>query len=228
MASPQKPNILLLSFAYQDWFDEMFGSLVSALLQESNLKRVKTHKAALDTIQNTPLRAIIITDEGLARRTPKNQEVFASVKSYIENGGLVIVGLHFSGFVNGDNHDDFFRAFGLPWKKGDYHRTIFRFNHSCVLPKGYRPESMPEEYSMKASHIKDARETEKMFVPPPDARSQSFSYVGEMDYSQAAVVAASIGEGTLVYCGDVNTEPESFALIMSLCGLNYQHIENRM
>lgn len=39
-----------------------------------------------------------------------------------------------------------------------------------------------------------------------------------VDESQAAVVAAKIGEGYLVYCGDVNAE-ESATVILALCGV---------
>lgn len=81
---------------------------------------------------------------------------------------------------------------------------------------------MPHEYSMKAVHVRGATESQRMFVAAPGAQTQSNVFAPQdVDRSQAAVAAARIGQGTLVYCGDVNGEGESVALIMSLCGWNY-------
>lgn len=222
MASSQKPNILLLSLAYQDFFDKTYGPLVNALLLVSNVKRAKTKTAALEVFLSTPLKARIITDEALCHLSPKNQEVFDLVKSYIVNGGLVIVGLHFPNFIHLDKFDGFFEAFGVPWKRGEYHRTICGINRSCTFPSGLRSGSMPDEYSMKADHVQGARKTEKMFVPIDDAKTESRVLSSKhVNQAQAAAAAATIGEGTLVYCGDVNGESGSNALMMSLCGFNY-------
>ncbi|KAJ5318843.1 uncharacterized protein N7506_011547 [Penicillium brevicompactum] len=158
MAS-QKRTVLLLSLAYEDYFDDVHGQLVDAFLSVANVKHAKTPKAALTVLENTPLTAIITTDEGLAMPDPKNQEVFALVKSFIEHGGLVIVGQHFPSSTSGDQFDDFFKAFGLPWKRGDYHRTDFRINPSCIFPFGLRPGAMPHEYNMKAVHVQGATES---------------------------------------------------------------------
>lgn len=143
------------------------------------------------------------------------------VISYVENGGLAIAGLHFPNFVRPDEFDHFFAsALELPWKSGDYHRTEFEFNRSCVLPQGVKATSLPGPYSMKTLHIKGARTHEKIFVPVRNARTQSLVFPPTpVDPTQAAVTGAKIGNGYVVYCGDVNAEEGSDKVILSLCGL---------
>ncbi|OKP01027.1 hypothetical protein PENSUB_7608 [Penicillium subrubescens] len=108
--------------------------------------------------------------------------------------------------------DNFFASgFELPWKSGDYHRTEFEFNRSCVLPQGAMTSSLPGPYSMKTLHIKNARPHEKIFVPVRNARTQSHVLPPTpVDPTQARYVA---------YCGDANAEEGSDKVILSLCGL---------
>jgi hypothetical protein len=73
---------------------------------------------------------------------------------------------------------------------------------------------------MEVFHIKDAQQHEKIFVPVPGGQTQSMvfppSYVDEI---HAAVVGAKIGDGFVVYVGDVNPEKGSDKVILALCGL---------
>lgn len=60
---------------------------------------------------------------------------------------------------------------------------------------------------MKVLHVKNARPEEKVFVPVPDAKTQSMVFpLSHVDHAQAAVVGARIGGGFLIYCSDFNTE----------------------
>jgi hypothetical protein len=59
---------------------------------------------------------------------------------------------------------------------------------------------------MKALHVKNALPREKIIVPVDTS-------------SQAAVAGAKVGEGFVVYAGDVNSEESSDRVILSLCGL---------
>lgn len=130
-------------------------------------------------------------------------------------------GLDFPNFTRMDVFDEFFdKGFGLPWQHGDYHRATFRFNPSCMLPAGAVKDSILFEYSMKALHIKSAGEHEKIFVPVPGGTTQSLVFTpSHVDEAQAAVVGAKIGDGFLVYSGDVNGEQGSDKMILALCGL---------
>lgn len=189
------------------------------LSQSAQLKRVRTASVAIRYLEESKPKAIIITDEGLTERA--NAEVLRKVISYVHTGGLAIIGLHFPNFTRMDVFDNFFAsAFELPWVHGEYHRTDFELNPSCVLPHGATPSSFPGPYSMKALHIKQARPHEKIFVPVSGALTQSHVFPPEhVDATQAAVTGAQIGNGYLVYCGDVNGEVGSDEIMLSLCGL---------
>lgn len=219
MASADRPDILLLCLAYQDFLDESYASLIDKLADSANVKRAKSAAGAIRYLASNTPKAIIITDEGIAAK--ENEAALQKVHSYICNGGLAIIGLHFPTFTEMGRFDYLFgRVFNLPWRHGDYHRTTFQINPTCALPDGVGISSMPEPYSMKVLHIKNARPQEKIFVPVSDAMSQSHvfppSYV---DQTQAATTVAKIGDGYLVYCGDVNAEVGSDQTILALCGL---------
>lgn len=219
MASENRPEILLLSLAYQSFLDEIYSSLIDKLSNGSSLKRAKTAAGAIRFLEEHNPKAIIITDEGLTERS--NRQVLQKVVAYVKNGGLAIIGLHFPNFVRMDAMENFFAgAFQLPWKRGDYHRTDFELNPSCALPDGTMSTLLPGPYSMKTLHIKNARPHEKIFIPVSGAQTQSHVFAPEyVDQTQAAVTGATIGNGYLVYCGDVNGEAGTDKIILSLCGL---------
>lgn len=218
MASANRPEIFLLSLSYLDFLDETYSSLIDKLANSANLKRAKKADGAIRYLGENNPRAILITDEGLTDR--KNAEVLQKVISYVQNGGIAIIGLHFPNFVTMDAMNDLFASFGLPWERGDYHRTDFEFNPSSVLPRVVEASSFPGPFSMKTLHIKNARPLEKIFIPISDAQTQSHVFAPEyVDRTQAAVTGAKIGNGYLVYCGDVNGEVGSNQIISVLCGV---------
>ncbi|KAJ5109270.1 hypothetical protein N7456_005945 [Penicillium angulare] len=222
MASADKPNILILSLSIEDYFDHCYLHLLDHLWEVSNLTRVKDTSGALQALSETNFKAIVITDQGLTHSTPAKKEVLQKIISYIEEGGLVIVGMHFPTFTPPKMFEDFFGGFGLPWKSGDYYRATFQFAPLSNVPPGAQIAWLPEPYSIKALHVKDARAQERIFVPVPSALTESRVDIPEpVDEEQAAVVGAKIGLDHLVYCGDVNGERESYALIMALCGLPF-------
>lgn len=221
MVSIQRPEILLLSLAYQPFFDEMYSSLLENFRRSAQLKRSKTARGVLRYLTTNLPKVIIVTDEGLTRG--ENSAVLDRVLSYVRNdGGLVIVGLHFTSFTQMDVFDKFFtEGFGLAWKHGNYHRTTFQLNPSCLLPDGMASkDSFPAPYSMKVLHIKGAAPHEKIFAPIPNAMTQSHVFPPEyVDQTQAAVVGTRVGDGYVVYIGDVNPEKGSEDVILRLCGL---------
>lgn len=74
---------------------------------------------------------------------------------------------------------------------------------------------------MKALHVDKARPEEKIYVPVSGARVQShvFAPVPVSNPTQAAITGAKVGEGYLVYIGDVNSEDESTEVALKFCGL---------
>lgn len=218
MASPAKADILLLSLAMQPFLDDSYSALINQISSKANIKRAKSASGALNFLSAQTPRAILATDEGLTK--PSNGPVLEKVLSYVRNGGLLLIGLHFPNFTNMDVFDKFFGDLGLPWKHGDYHRTTFQFNGGCTLPDGMSRMKFPGSYSMKVLHVKGARAHEKIFVPVPQATTQSMVFPPEyVDQAQAAIVGAKIGEGYLVYDGNVNPEEGQNRVVLTLCGL---------
>lgn len=216
-----KPDILVIALSHFDFLNDAHTSLLNRLSELCNVKRVGNVTEALKAFSDTTFRAILITDEGLS--DPENQIVLTRVKMYVEKGGLAIVNIPFTSFISLDlnQFNAFFRAFDLPWKRGKQHHCEVRFVPSSAIPGGLNPAELPRLYRMKAVHINFARIHEKIYIPIPE------SMIGMMDVSlpkkhvelvEAAVTAARIGRGDLVYCGDVNGEDGSVSLIMALCG----------
>jgi hypothetical protein len=219
MASTELPEILLLGLSFQDAFDKTYAPLIRGLVKSSQLKRIKSAPSALLHLEVNNPKVIIVTDQGLTE--PDNAAVLAKVLSYVQSGGLVIIGLHFPDFVDIDAFNKLFtQDFGLPWKRGDYHLADFQFNPNCTLPTSAARDLLPPPYTMKVVHIANARPHEKIFVPVPGGTTLSHVFPpGPTGQEQAAVVCAKMGSGFLAYVGDVNAEDESNDVILSLCGL---------
>ena len=142
------------------------------------MKRAKTAIGAINYLEANNPRAILVTDEGLTKT--KYRVVREKVVSYVRNGGLVIVGLHFSSFTRMDVFDRFFNeTFDLPWQHGYYHRSEFQFNPSCSLPIGVTSNRLPAPYTMKVLHVKNAQPEEKIFLPVANAMTQSNVFPSE-------------------------------------------------
>lgn len=141
----------------------------------------------------------MVTDEGLSER--KHPAVLEKVKAYIQQGGLVIIGLHMPNFIDMDAFDNLFQiGFGLTWERGDYHRTTFQFNPSSNLPNTISRGSVPGPYSMKVLHVESALPHEKTFIPVPEAQTQSAVFPPSLvDRAQAAITIAKIRVGHLIY-----------------------------
>ena len=217
MAS-NRPEILLLCLAYKEFLDDTYTRLFDRLSESGQLKRAKTAAGALRYLETNSPQAIIVADEGITEHA--NRTVLDKLVSYVRNGGVAIVGLHFPNFTPPARLNSFFQqAFGLPWAQGDYHRSSFAFNPACTLPPGIVSSSFPGPYSMKVLHIMNARPHEKLFVPIEGAQTQSLVFEPTpVDQTQAAVVGAKVGDGYVVYSGDVNPDEESDQVILSLCG----------
>lgn len=115
----------------------MYTYLIDHIASTAQLKRAQKPDAVLRYLDSSTPHAILVTDEGLAK--PKHDRVLQKVLEYARNGGRVIIGLHFPSFTSMDVFDNFFARCGLPWKRGDYHRTDFGLNEAAgrsVLPAG--------------------------------------------------------------------------------------------
>lgn len=224
MASSSKPEIFLLSLYCASWFDDQYSNLLSRLSEKGTIKRAKEVSGVLRYLNTNEPDVIIITDQGV--NTKNGEAVKEKLLSYIRDGGIAIFGLHFTAFhpegLDMRAFDKFWKTwFNLPWKSGNYQRGEFQFNPACKLGPFVPTGPFPAPYYMKPQFMKGARSWEKIYVPVPgDAKG---SHVFPPDYvedTEAAVVGAQIGDGFVVYIGDVNDEPGTQELFMTLCGLS--------
>ncbi|KAH8656636.1 hypothetical protein BGZ60DRAFT_340687, partial [Tricladium varicosporioides] len=106
---------------------------------------------------------------------------------YSKTGRTVIIGFHFSSFIIPTELATFFKkTWGLNWKCGDYTHSNPAFI-SCRRP------NLPEQYSMKALHVKNTQPQDLIYISSPGA-------------VQSPAMLVNYGKGYLGYVGDVNTE----------------------
>src|SRR4051812_17623032 len=87
MASNQaKPRILILSLNHQDWFDDMYKSLLAKLDSKATIQPAKTAGPALRKLsEQPPPLAVLVSDEALA--TEEYTHVWDAVLQYVREGG---------------------------------------------------------------------------------------------------------------------------------------------
>ncbi|KAJ5392431.1 hypothetical protein N7509_007921 [Penicillium cosmopolitanum] len=180
-----RPNILLLSLSGLESFDDVYKPLISRLLDISYLTRVRTASAALKEIDSTKFKAVIVTDEGLAE--PENQVAMVRLKTYIESGGLVVVGLQLSTFVRQDRFKAFFKAFDLTWVSGSYQVSPICFVPSSTFPRSLKPSSLPGPRTVNARHVQNSKPHERMFVSIPNPKRHNDAETGRVAGSGAAL-----------------------------------------
>lgn len=219
MTSEDKPQILLLCLAYRPSLDLMYPSLFRRLSEVAHVKRAESPTTALREIAENTFKVIIFADEGLADYPVLDHlEVLDKVKAYVQNGGLAIVGLHFP-CASQTSIDMFFKHFDLPWWCGSYYITDVQLNPSADLPEGTATSSLPETHTMRALHVANAGARERVYVPVEGKTKPTFGLEQEESVTEAVVAAARIGQGYLVYCGDVNPEQASGHVILAFCGV---------
>ncbi|KAL0954417.1 hypothetical protein HGRIS_003403 [Hohenbuehelia grisea] len=217
--SDTRPTIFFVSLSYMPYFDESNASIMSTITAKGHLARAKTPAATVRYLSTHTPRAVVVTDEGITSRT--NKTALTAVLDYARNGGTVVIGFNFPSFISGPDFDRFFaQDLGLPWKRGDYHRTDFVLNLEASLPAHADRAGLPSTYSMKAVHVKGVSAEDQLYAPAAGAMTQSHVFAPMLaDQRQAAAAATKMGEGILVYIGDVNGEEETEQLVLALCGL---------
>jgi hypothetical protein len=88
MASVDRPEILLLSLAFQSFLDESYSSLIDNLYRSALLKRAKTASGTINYLEANNPRAILVTDEGLTKT--KNRVVREKVVLRISAQSLLL------------------------------------------------------------------------------------------------------------------------------------------
>ncbi|KDQ08531.1 hypothetical protein BOTBODRAFT_191674 [Botryobasidium botryosum FD-172 SS1] len=219
---PSKPTVLILTLGgEEDMFDRIEKQLKAELKKRAIALTARSVHEALQYLDSPfPISAIICTDQGITER--KHKRVLARLVSFVkESGGTVILAAQFSTFVEPLKMERTFKdAWGLPWKKGSYHRTTHFLKPTRSEKLRNRPE-LEQSYSMKALHLKGMRPEDMVYGPTEQSITQSLVFAPEQitDFQEAPVVFAKVGKGYLGYNGDVNAEEGSTKVILAMMGL---------
>ncbi|KAB2573072.1 hypothetical protein DBV05_g8246 [Lasiodiplodia theobromae] len=162
-------------------------------------------------------------------RPPKTKEeemkqygaFLAYLNTYVRSGGgTVVFCKKFSGDSSLPHMEDVFStAFGLPWKAFCYHRSTFMLRVENMRRLSLTADLAPQ-YSVKAVHLMDVEEKDRLYVPRSDSYIESFVFAPEpVDQNETPVAWADVGEGMVGYIGDVNSEEGSKRVLLAMCGL---------
>ncbi|KAK7037581.1 hypothetical protein VNI00_011073 [Paramarasmius palmivorus] len=209
--------VLLVSLVCEPWFMDMYGEVYSALRKKVHIKQAFTPKTALSYMDSPNLVGIFITDFGIA--DTKHSQVLQRIVQYTKDGGLVVAAGQFSGNLCGPDDQRFFRAWGLSWKRGSYHRTTFQKNQANELVK-LNP-SLPQSYSMKALHMAGIGQEDAVYTSTSDSRLESLVWAPTpiTNHDEAPAVQVRVGRGYFGYIGDVNTEDGTTSVLLAMLGL---------
>ena len=169
--------------------------------------------------------AILCTTAELAEK--KYAYVRASLRTYVEQGGRVVVG------GPGINHlkiDEIPRLLsslgGVSWQVEGYHRTTHYLNpaHPLYAAEGDSAAraALPASYSCKAIVLKNVDPGEMVYRSTGDSGVESLAMAmhgGKVASDEVAVATAKVGEGWLSWVGDVNQEAGSTAAMPFLLGV---------
>jgi hypothetical protein len=212
-----RPRIFLLSLDKQPFFDDIYTRLIDAIASKATIQRASQPSSALTYLSTKTPTAIIITDPGITKAA--HSAVLEKVISYVRSGGIAIFAGQFSSFIRPNNLDRHFRShWNLPWEFGDYHRTTVHLNQRV---RQLSKLALPAAYSVKAVFLKNVAPDAALYLPSMDSVTESHVFPSEPveDREQTPVAFTAVGEGWLGYVGDVNTETESDAVILAMCGL---------
>jgi hypothetical protein len=115
--------------------------------------------------------------------------------------------------------DKFFtKHWNLPWLFGEYFRTTVRLNSNA---QRVPPHGLPSEYSQKAVFLKNVVPDAARYLPSESSVLESLIFAVDpiKNQDQTLVAFIAVGAGWLGYVEDVNSEKESDAVIMAMCGL---------
>lgn len=213
------PHILLLSLEYTEYIEEIYDGLYTKMSNQVTLKRAKKQSGALTYLSNNTPIAVLVTDAGAMK--PENVNVMEKLKQYASNGGTVVFGCSCSSFMQFDMFDTFKNHFGLPWTKGDYHRTTVHLNQEAARNLPSSSSKLALSYSQKAVFLQNVAPSAALYFPADDSETESFVFPPTpVETDQTPVAWAKIGKGCLGYIGDVNGENGSHAVALAMCGLD--------
>jgi hypothetical protein len=218
-AEAEKDRILLLALDKEEYFDEIYTGLLTALKERADITEVNDVSTANAKLASPQVnwKAIVITSAVIASKKSKN--LHPKVLEYAKGGGRVIFAGTFSSMIRPPDFDKFFgTVWSLPWKFGDYNRTTFMLNPSRWNELQRNSLLLPA-YSMKAVHIKGSDFQSAVYITTPNSKIESNVFAATSAHkAQAPVVFSPYYEGYVGYVGDVNSEKGSTAVVLAMCG----------
>lgn len=207
--------ILLISLEHEEWFN--YTPLVRAIKEKLAVSHAFKANDAIDKLASPSLAGVIVTDASLAKRT--SSSVLKKLVEYVKAGGTAVIGFQFSNFIAGDSFEQFFKAFGLPWQRGSYHRTthyLKKTNHIAAANPSLAPS-----YSMKALHADSVSNDQILYGPTRDSVTQSMVFQSRRveKFTEAPIVIGKVGGGYVGYIGDVNAEKESTKAYLAMLNI---------
>ena len=178
-------------------------------------------EACMPLLQSGAVAAIVVSS--LQFESAKSEEFcfqqdwLTTLHKWVSSGGMLV-------FMGGEGSviDLFQNTFDRPWRHtGDfYRRTVHVRNSAAALPAATL-QQMPEQYNVKACMLSGVAAAERVYAPPDNATVISGvpapGFHGtEIQGGQCGVAAAQIGQGRLVYFGDVNGEQCSMQCLQAL------------
>lgn len=179
---------------------------------------VNDPSSAIQALINEPfLSAILVTDEALTLK--KNTPVWEAVLCCVDRGSTAILMGQFSSFTSKDKASSFFAKAGLPWEMADYVRITVTTNPLVTGNENAR--KLPASYSEKAVFLKNVACWDSWYTTTETSVVESAVFAPENSHlpGASANVLTRFGDGRLGYIGDVNSEEETDAVILAMCGI---------
>lgn len=209
--------ILILTFNVPGFFDDVFGPLLGKIAARTVLKRASDSPSALRYLADGVPTAIIVFDPDIIKYA--HSTVLQYVMSYVRGGGIAIFTGTFTTSLQPDDLSHFFRWYwGLPWEKGDVHRTTVHLNRRVeAVPHS----GLPPAYSLEGVFLKNVTVDMALYLPSENSHTEWGPFLLEpvADLTQTPAAFALIENGYLGYVGDVEQEVESDAVILAMCRL---------
>lgn len=212
-----KPSIVLLTIDKAEFYDDMYQSFTELLQSKANMERVTTLQQASVAFNRDPKPAVVLSaDESLTIK--KRGALVQEARNYVRSGGVIVFMGLFSSFSRPPDIDSLFSKLGLPWRKGDYHRTTFELNGSM---RHFDTQDLAASYSQKAVHLKNVAPEDAVYLAPEGSRLESrvFGPMRIDDLKQAPAAFIQLGQGKVGFVGDVNNEEETPAVVLAMCGV---------
>jgi len=176
-------------------------------------------KALISTLTSAQFNACVVfgVGSGGVDKGILDPEVQAVVLEWVKSGGRLV--------IHGERSaEEVFKVFGKNWAfKGDYYRrTGHVLNDGPASSLGLAPPlcaKLPRSYNVKACMVSDVDDNDRLYSPEEGAVSHSLvPFFGgtSVDADKCPVAASSVGEGRLVFIGDVNAEAATMDIIALL------------